>query len=238
MKTVAIVQARMGSTRLPGKVLLDLAGEPMLARVVSRLRRARRVDAIVVATSTLASDAPIVELCAARGWACFRGSEDDVLDRYAGAARSSAADIIVRITSDCPLIDPGVVDEVCAAFAGDYACNFHPRRTFPRGLDTEVFSRAALERCHREATAPGEREHVTAYIYRHPEFFDLRGVTAEGGDWSGVRWTVDTPADWAAVQAVYRHFGHDAFTWHEALEAWEAHPAWHELNRHVEQKAH
>lgn len=242
MKVVAIVQARTGSTRLPGKVLRDLCGKPMLARVLERLRRATRVDEVLVATSTLPGDDAIADFCAEQGWRCFRGSESDVLDRYARAAHEAAADVIVRITADCPLIDPGVVDEVVAAFLNseppvDYACNFHPARTFPRGLDAEVFSREVLDRCAREVTDPSGREHVTSWIYRHPEQFRLTGI-ASPDDQSAHRWTVDTPEDFALVQTIYSHFGHDRFTWREVLAAFEAHPEWAAINQHIEQKAH
>jgi spore coat polysaccharide biosynthesis protein SpsF len=231
----------MGSTRLPGKVLRDLSGQPMLARVVERLGRASTLDEVWVATSTLAADDPIVALCAARGWPCFRGSESDVLERYFQTAQAAGADAIVRVTADCPLIDPGVVDEVVRAFLArqpglDYACNFHPRRTFPRGLDAEILSRQALAICRREATDPATREHVTLYLYQHPERFQIQGIEAAGGDWSGLRWTVDTPEDFALATAIYEHFGHDRFSWREALAAVEAHPEWSALNRHIEQK--
>ena len=240
MNVVAIIQARMGSSRLPGKVMLDLAGEPMLARVVSRLRRAESLDEIVVATTNDPRDDALAALCAQRAWPCFRGSEDDVLDRYHRAAAAHDAEVIVRITSDCPLIDPDVLDATIAGFlAGqpttDYACNFHPRRTFPRGLDAEVFSRAALDRCWREAADPYSREHVTAFIYKNPHLFNLRGIES-GGDWSHLRWTVDTPEDFELVRLISAHFGHDAFTWREVLAAFEQHPEWAGLNRHVLQK--
>ncbi len=242
MKVAVIIQARMGSTRLSGKVLRDLAGEPMLARVVARLARASEVDEVIVATSTLPGDEPIAALCAKRAWRCFRGSEDDVLDRYFQAAHAAGADAVVRITADCPLIDPAVVDQVVRAFreqqpALDYACNFHPRRTFPRGLDVEILRRDVLERCHREAADPASREHVTAFIYGHPERFQIHGVMNER-DESTHRWTVDTPEDFALAETIYRHFGHDHFTWREALAALAQHPGWSALNRHVAQKAH
>ena len=240
MKVVAIIQARMGSTRLPGKVLCDLCGEPMLARVVGRVRRAKLVNEVIVATSTLATDDPIAALCTARGWRCFRGSESDVLDRYLGAAREAGADAIVRITADCPLLDPGVIDDVITAFrvgqpSLDYACNFHPRRTYPRGLDCEILRQDVLERCQREATDALSREHVTAFIYGHPKLFTLRGIETDA-DHSAHRWTVDAPEDFALVETIYRHFAHDHFTWREALAAVEQHPEWSDLNAHIEQK--
>jgi spore coat polysaccharide biosynthesis protein SpsF len=240
VRIVAIVQARLGSTRLPGKVLRDLAGEPMLARVLERLRRAASLGGVIVATSDLPGDDPLADWLAARGHACFRGSEQDVLSRFAGAAEQAAADAIVRITADCPLIDPDVVDQVVEAFrAGqpgvDYACNFFPRRTFPRGLDTEILGREALERCVREATDASSREHVTSFIYQHPERFRLLGIES-GGDYSEHRWTVDTPEDFELIEKVYRSLGGGHFSWREALRLVEKHPEWSEINRHVAQK--
>lgn len=240
MKVVAIIQARLLSTRLPRKVFLDLGGEAMLTRVVTRTRRAQQIADVVVATSTLAADDPIAAFCAEQGWHCFRGDEQDVLDRYHRAAAAHDAEVIVRITSDCPLIDPGVLDATINEFlAGqpetDYACNFHPRRTFPRGLDAEVFSRAVLERCWREAADPYSREHVTAFIYRNAHLFHVRSIES-GGDWSHLRWTVDTPEDYELARLIYAHFGHGEFSWRDVLAAYEQHPEWVEVNHHVLQK--
>ncbi|HEX6037057.1 glycosyltransferase family protein [Longimicrobium sp.] len=239
-RVVALVQARMGSTRLPGKVLLDLGGEPVLARVMDRLGRARSLDAVVVATTLEPEAARIVELCGERGWAVTRGSTEDLLDRYHHAAREHGAQVVVRVTSDCPLIDPEVVDRVVEAFLADpsldYCSNTIPPRTFPRGLDTEAFSFAALERAWREDDRPDWREHVTPYLYRNPDRFRLRVVTDEV-DRSDMRWTVDTPEDLAFARTVYAHFGNgDAFGWRDVLAALEAHPDWARINAHVEQK--
>ncbi len=240
MKTVAIIQARLGSTRLPRKVLLPLAGEPMLAQVIARVRRASCVDEVLVATTTNPEDAEIVELCRQIGCASFRGDAQDVLDRYYQAAAGSGAKVIVRITSDCPLIDPSVIDEVVTELlksGADYASNIAPTRTFPRGLDTEAFTFTTLDRCWHEASEPGSREHVTAFIYRHPERFRLASVTHEH-DESAHRWTVDTTEDYALAERLYAHFGHNRFGWQEALAAVEAHPEWTGVNAHVVQKAH
>lgn len=239
MKTVAIIQARLGSTRLPGKVLLPLAGRPMLAQVIERVGRASSVDEVLVATTTNPGDAPLVELCRELGYASFRGDEHDVLDRYFQAARTRAATTVVRVTSDCPLIDPAVIDAVLATLAesgADYASNIAPQRTYPRGLDTEAFSFATLERCWREASAPASREHVTAHIYQHPDRFRLASVTHER-DESAHRWTVDTADDYALVKRIYAHFGHNRFAWQDVLAVVEAHPEWRALNAHVLQKA-
>lgn len=240
MKVVAIIQARMGSTRLPGKVLMDLAGEPMLARVVNRCRRAALLADVVVATTTQPADEAIARLCEERGWPCVRGSEDDVLDRYHQAAEARRADVIVRITSDCPLIEPAVVDRTVKEFLDrqpgvDYACNVLPQRTFPRGLDVEVASRAALDRAWREDLNPAWREHVTLYIRRHPELFRLHGVMNDV-DYSDLRWTVDEETDLALARRIYGHFGHDAFSWGDVLALLAGHPDWSALNRSVKQK--
>lgn len=241
MKTVAIIQARMGSSRLPGKVLRLVDGQPMLCYVVRRAARAQRVDELVVATTTGPADEPIAAFCRTEGLPCFRGSETDVLDRYYRAARQQGADAIVRITGDCPLIDPEVIDRVVEAFQQhqpkiDYAANIIPRRTYPRGLDTEVFRFDALKRAWREARDPESREHVTAYLYRNPDRFRLLGVLNEN-DLSAKRWTVDTEDDLRLVCAIVAHFGHDRFSWHEVLDAYQQHPEWLEINKHVVQKA-
>jgi spore coat polysaccharide biosynthesis protein SpsF len=238
MKTVAIVQARSGSTRLPGKVLLPLLGEPMLTRVMRRTARAQRVDAVVVATTTERGDDAIVELGEREGWPVVRGSVDDVLDRYVMAAEAHDADVIVRITSDCPLIDPGVIDDTVAAFGEsgcDYASNGLEPRTFPRGLDVEVIARAALLRAWHDDVDPAWREHVTPYIYRHPELFRLRAVTSPD-DRSDQRWSVDTAADYELVTRIYGALGRDDFGWRDALAVVEANPDWLALNRDVVQK--
>lgn len=240
MSVVAIIQARMGSSRLPGKVLLDLAGEPMLARVVRRVQRAGTIDAVVIATTTEPADDVLADLCAARGWPCFRGSQDDVLDRYYRAAQEFQADVVVRITSDCPLIEPEVIDRVVREYLArrptvDYACNFLPRHTYPRGLDVEVFSLGTLERLWREDRNPAWREHVTEFLCQHPERFAIHGVLNDR-DLSAMRWTVDTPEDLELVRLISNAFGHDRFSWREVLALLEAHPEWLELNRHVQQK--
>ena len=239
MKVVAIIQARMGSTRLPCKVLLDLAGEPMLARVVNRTQRATTLDGIVIATTTESRDEAIVELCSSRGWACFRGSEDDVLDRYYQAAKKHHADIVVRITSDCPLIEPEIIDlvvqELLKDGSLDYVSNTLPPRTFPRGLDVEAMTFKTLKRAWLEDKNPAWREHVTPYIYRTPEKFRLKAVTNEK-DLSYMRWTIDTWEDLEFVRRIYNHFGHDHFSWHEVLDLLKERPEWLDINKNVKQK--
>jgi spore coat polysaccharide biosynthesis protein SpsF len=239
MRVVAIIQARMGSTRLPGKVLLDLAGAPVLARVINRCQRATTLNEVVVATTIRSGDDAIIDLCRAQNWPSFRGLEDDVLDRYYHAAVQSQTDIVVRLTSDCPLIEPELIDLTVKRFledgALDYVSNTLPPRTFPRGLDVEVFSFAALERAWREDANPGWREHVTPYIYYHPEKFRLLGIVNDT-DLSDKRWTVDTPEDLALVSKIYEYYGDDSFSWRQVLGLMAEHPDWEEINRHVVQK--
>jgi glutamate-1-semialdehyde 2,1-aminomutase/spore coat polysaccharide biosynthesis protein SpsF len=220
MPTVAIIQARLGSSRLPGKVLADVTGRPMLARVVERTRRAAGVDKVIVATSTNPGDDAIARFCAESGIPCFRGDENDVLDRFYHAAREHGADTVVRITADCPLIDPAVIDRVVAAFCDggvDYASN-SMHYTYPDGLDVEVFRFDALERAWKEAAKPSEREHVTPYL-RLSGHFRTKNVAYEGGpSLHRHRWTVDEPQDLAFVNRIYSHLnGHTDFGMEDVL---------------------
>jgi spore coat polysaccharide biosynthesis protein SpsF len=218
--------------------MMDLAGEPMLARVVNRTRRAESLDNTVVATTTEPADDVIRELCDRRGYPCFSGSSEDVLDRYYQAARKYEADSVLRVTSDNPLVDPAVIDDVVRAFAEakpDCASNDLPPRTYPLGLGVEVVSMDALRRAWNEGRDPASREHVTYYIIEHPVQFRLLAVR-NPKDYSALRWTVDTIEDLAFVRKVYDHFGHDRFSWLEALALVNAHPEWRELNRNVKQK--
>jgi spore coat polysaccharide biosynthesis protein SpsF len=239
MKTVVIVQARMTSTRLPGKVLLPLAGEPMLTRLVQRLRRVQRASGIVIATTTHATDDPIAALCTQLGVACHRGSEHDVLSRYADAASLYGAEVVVRITSDCPLIDPALIDRVIAVYeegGTDYISNMLPP-TWPYGMAVEVFSAAALRQAHAEATQAAEREHVTPFLYWHPERYRLRNV-ASPVDLSQHRWTVDTPEDYELVRRLFETLlpVHPEFTQEDVLAVLKDHPDWMRINQHIPQK--
>lgn len=238
MKVVAIIQARMGSTRLPGKALMDLGGETVLARVVSRLRRAMLIDEVLVATTDSGADDGIVRECQRLEIPAFRGSENDVLDRYYQAARASAADTVVRITSDCPVIDPQLVDETIRVFHrqhADYASNALSR-SYPRGLDTEVFTMRALEQAWRDSHQPYEREHVTPYLYEHPELFRLISHCGQT-DYSQYRWTLDTAEDLTLLRAIYARFSNrDDFGWREVIQLMEQEPELEELNFGVVQK--
>ncbi|MBA7614855.1 8-amino-3,8-dideoxy-manno-octulosonate cytidylyltransferase [subsurface metagenome] len=240
IKLIAIIQARVGSTRLPGKVLKDLAGQPMLARVVNRTQRAKTISAIVVATTTKPTDDVIIRLCEKQGWSYFRGSEEDVLDRYYRAALAFKADAIARITSDCPLIEPEIIDKVGNDFLSSYpdvdyvSNNLVP--TFPLGLDVEVMRFDALRKAWQEDNNLAWREHVTPYIQHHSEKFKIRNVLNDK-DYSYMRWTVDTIEDLTFVRKIYDHFQNDKFTWKEALQLLEEHAEWLEINRNVQQKA-
>jgi len=228
----------MGSTRLPGKVLADIQGHPMLWYVIQRTRAATTVNDVIVATTTQAPDDGIVDFCGQLGVTCFRGSEDDVLDRYYQAALREKADVVIRITSDCPLIDPEIIDKVVRAFlAGqcDYASNSLVR-TYPRGLDTEVMTFQALEQAWLRARKPYERAHVTAYIYDKSSDFRLLSVTGDN-DYSHYRWTVDTPEDLELVRTIYgRLKGSDAFL-NDVVQLLQSEPALADINRAISQKA-
>lgn len=237
MKTIAIIQARMGSTRLPGKVLKPLAGDTVLGHVVRRVREAKRLKGVCIATTESPADDPIVAEAARLGASCWRGSENDVLGRYLGAAQALGASVIVRVTSDCPLFDGALLDKMLAEFSAtnglDYLSNVQERR-FPRGLDAEIFTTAALSLAHRKAKQSHEREHVTPYIYHHPEQFRLSSFV-EKTDLSRHRWTLDTPEDWQFVEAIYAALG-PRFTTADVLNLLKAKPELAKLNAHVEQK--
>jgi spore coat polysaccharide biosynthesis protein SpsF len=239
VKVVAIVQARMGSTRLPGKVLLDLGGQTVLARVLRRLGRATLLERVIVATTTSPLDDEIVDECTRSQVDCFRGSEPDVLDRYYNAANTARADAVMRITADCPLIDPELVDETIRRFQNaqaDYASNAI-QCTYPRGLDVEVFSVAALKVAWQNAPKAYEREHVTPYLYEHPEIFRLVSVVGTA-DYSQYRWTLDTVEDLQLLRAIYARFkDEDTFSWRDVIALMEREPQLAHLNCNVPQKS-
>jgi spore coat polysaccharide biosynthesis protein SpsF len=264
-KVVAIIQARMSASRLPGKVLLDMGGKPMLARVVERTSRAQLVDDVVVATSQEAADDPIEAFCTDQGYPCFRGSLHDVLDRCYRAAKSKSANVVVRITADCPIIDPLVIDQTISAFYGrgpdlitdsgssrshhnsnpipawDFAANRLPppwKRTFPIGLDTEVCTFSALELAWKEADQAHQREHVMPFLYENDQRFRILLVNHES-DYGEYRWTVDTPEDLALLRQVYLRFGgRDDFSWLEVLELFKNEPELAKINAGVAHKSY
>jgi spore coat polysaccharide biosynthesis protein SpsF len=202
---LAILQARMSSTRLPGKVMKPLLGEPMIGRQIERVARSRRIDRLAVATSVEPGDDPLAAYCEALGVGVFRGPLDDVLSRFMGAAEAfGPADHIVRLTADCPLADPDVIDaciDLHLAAGADYTTNGQ-QRTYPTGLDVEALPMAALATAAREASDAYDREHVTPYLYRRPERFKLAHLTQDT-DTSRLRWTVDHPEDFDFVERVY-----------------------------------
>lgn len=230
----------MTSERLPGKVLVDIGGQTMLERVVRRVQQSQRITGLVVATTTNPADEAIVAECERLGVRSIRGSEEDVLGRFADAANAVGGDVFVRISADSPFVDADVIDLIINRFLNadppvDYASNkLEP--TFPLGLDAEVFSRGALLKTAEEAKAPYERSHVTVYMYQHPELFRLMAVKASR-DLHSWRWTVDTPEDLEFARAVFdRLDGRNDFSWLEVVEVLEADPGLAAINSHVNAK--
>lgn len=260
-RCVAIIQGRMSASRLPGKVLQDICGQPMLARVVERTRRAVTVDAITIATTSDPADDPVAEFCRDRGYPCFRGSQYDVLDRYYQAAQIAQANIIVRITADCPVIDPQLIDQAVGAFIdthADFAANRLPppwHRTYPIGLDVEVCAFPSLERVWKEAAQPHQREHVMPYfyegipadatvttepvtVYQSPRGFQVVYLN-HTQDYGSLRWTVDTPEDLELLRHVYQRFEcRDDFSWLDVLELFQREPQLAQINAAVHHKAY
>ena len=218
MKVVALVQARMGSTRLPDKVMKPIGGVPMIELLLSRLSKSKEIDQITVATSMDERNLTLVDHIRKLGYACEQGSENDVLERFVQAARAYHADVVVRITGDCPLVDAELVDECIRQFKGsdvDYLSNTNPP-TYPDGLDIEVFTFVALEQAAKETNKPFDREHVTPYL-REPGRFKT-GSMQYANDLSDLRWTVDEPVDFAVIENVFQYFHPDIhFTWQEVL---------------------
>ncbi len=241
MKTAIIIQARMTSTRLPGKILKMVLDKPLLEYQIERLKRVNRADQIIIATTINETDNPIVDLCNKMEVPFYRGSEQDVLARYYYAAREKQADVIVRVTSDCPLIDPQVIDKVIGFYLNhksdcDYVANVL-ERTYPRGMDTEVFSFQGLEEAFREAVDPPEREHVTPFFYRHPERYRLSNVAYHENQ-SQHRWTVDTIEDFLLIKNIIEELypSNPTFTFEDVLRVLDRNPEWISINAGIEQK--
>ena len=233
-KTVAIIQARVSSSRLPGKVLADICGKPMLQRVYERVKRARLVDDVVIATSFAEEDYAIVQWGQANGMPVHRGgiSQNDVLGRYWDVAQQVGADVIVRITADCPLIDPVTIDLCVSKFGAtptNYLCNTEPVPTYPDGLDVEVFDLALLKQTHLKATLGSDREHVTPWMRRQ-----TTGALnlSHGKNLGHLRWTVDEVADLDFVRAVYTKLGED-FGMQDVLDLLERRPELAQINAHI-----
>lgn len=242
MRIVATIEARMRSTRLPGKVLKEVMEKPLLELMVERVRRARYVDDIVIATSDHPSCDPIATLAGRIGVHCYRGSEDDVLDRVLKAAASVKAEIIIELTGDCPLIDPSVVDKVVDVYCSsevDYCANIL-KRTYPQGMETQVFAYKVLEEVASLTQDPSDREHVSLYIYNHPEQFSLKNVESElpagMADW---RLVMDYPEDFELIRRVYEalYTFNPEFTLNDIMELLAKHPDWMEINSRFHKKA-
>jgi len=263
-RVVAIIQGRMSSSRLPGKILADIAGQPMLQRVFLRTARAATVTETIFATTIDPSDDPVAEYCDFSRIPFTRGSLFDVLDRYYQTAKGVKADVVVRITADCPVIDPALIDDVVRRVTSgslsvdshqfDFVCNRLPppfQRTYPIGLDVEVCTFAALERAWKEAKEPQHREHVMPYFYEDVELKTINrqlqtGTSARGfdiallhhtTDFSDYRWTVDTPEDLEFMRQIYSRFnGRDDFSWEEVLELVHHEPELMQINATVKHK--
>lgn len=233
-----MVQARVGSSRLPGKILMPLAGAPLLQRMLERVQAATELDDLVVATTVDAGDAPVRALCAHQGVRCHSGHPTDLLERHLGAVSGMAADVVVKIPSDCPLIDPRVIDRVVAFYRAhadryDFVSNLHPA-TYPDGHDVELMPRPLLELAAREATKPHEREHTTPFFWDQPERFRIGNVVWETGrDLSmSHRFTIDYPEDYAFISAVFESLhGPTPFSLAQILEFLDVHPAVFALNQ-------
>ncbi len=211
----------------------------MLAQVVERVRRSLHVDQTVVAASNLPEDEPIWQWCTENHVPFVKGDANDVLSRYEMAARMFGGNLIVRVTSDCPMIDPQVIDASIQVLTEnehlDYACNFYPVRTFPRGLDTEVFTRACLDRLVLEADQPENREHVTLMVYRNSHRFKI-GSHMAGTSYADLRWTVDTEKDIRLIRDIFHCFPDNTFHWRDVIRAYLQHPEWRSVNHNVPQK--
>jgi len=239
VKTVAIVQARMGSTRLPGKVLKQVNGLSVLGHVIDRLKRVSSIDEVWIATTSKMTDDPIEDEACRLDVQVYRGSEDDVLDRYYKTAVKAGAEAILRITSDCPLIEPAVVEELICLYresGSDYASNTL-ERTYPRGLDAEIFSFSALETAWSQASRLYEREHVTPYIYQNPDVFRL-ATQRDSEDYSHYRWTLDTEEDWELIRTIFKICRYEGqyITYEDVKVLLLHYPNLSEINAHVEQK--
>ena len=234
MKIVAIIQARMGSTRLPYKVMKKIDGKPMIEILLQRLSKSKHVDEIVIATSTNQNNIPLIEFITGLGFRVVAGSENDVLDRYLKATDESAADVVVRITADCPLVDPRLVDQLIDGFMNcncDYFSNIDPA-TYPDGLDIEVFTSNALRQAHAQTSEQYDREHVTPFL-RNSGFF-TKGTISNDQDLSLLRWTVDEPADFRVVSDIFDHFSPNIhFGWKEVFQLYKEQPQLFASNSHI-----
>jgi len=237
MKIILIIQARMGSTRLPGKVMKKLGDRTVLGHVITRAMAVPSADQVVVATTVLPEDAVIAEEARSHGAQVYRGSEGHVLSRYYEAATEAKADVVVRLTSDCPLLDPAVSERVIRTFLeGNYDYVRLGLESYPRGLDTEVFTYAALKQAYEEAEKEYEFEHVTPFILERPDRFRI-GIVQQDEDDSGFRLTLDTPKDWQLIEKVYDAlYEGRLFSWADVKKVLQANPDWVMINAGVKQK--
>ena len=262
-RVIAIIQGRMSSSRLPGKILADIAGQPMLQRVFIRTSRAATVTETIFATTTNPSDDPVAEYCDLSGIPFTRGNLYDVLDRYYQTAKQAKADVVVRVTADCPVIDPGLIDEVVrtlletgrSAWRFDFVANRLPppyRRTYPIGLDVEACTLDILEKAWNDGKEPQQREHVMPYFYEGVELTDVNRQRSEGTsprgfrvallnhttDFGDYRWTVDTPEDLEFMRQVYSRFdGRDDFSWKDVIELVHNEPQLMQINANIKHKS-
>lgn len=241
-KIVATIEARMTSSRLPGKILLDLAGKPALQHIVERLRRSRYIDSVVVATTDRSTDDPVEVLCRRLGCACFRGSEDDVLARVLGAAQSENADLIVEITGDCPAIDWRHADELIETFYSgefDYVANTAGTHPYPVGFEVQVFPVSVLAEANGLTQNPVDHEHVSLYIYSHPERYRLHYVSAPPGLYHPeIEVTLDTQEDYRLIQSIYQSLypQNEDFSALDVVNLLVKNPDWLRITRDVKRK--
>lgn len=228
MNYLVMIQARCGSTRLPNKVLKDLCGKPALQRMIERVQRSKRIDEVMVVTSIEKNNLPILELCSKIGVRVGVGSEDDVLDRYYQSAKLLAPQYVIRLTADCPCFDAELLDQAIECMTPEYDYCGMLSNSFADGLDLEIIKFSALYRAWKEARHSYEREHVTQYIIRHPELFNILTYESPIGDFGDHRWTVDEPEDFEVVTHIYQHFlndvGTEQFGYRDILEYLNAHP--------------
>lgn len=234
MRVIAIIQARMNSRRLPGKVLLPLCGKPVLEHVVTRVKACAQIEEVIVATSTEASDDPIADWSRASDVNCFRGSLDDVLDRFYQCALQYGAESVVRITADCPVVDPAIIDEVIAGYYAGGFDYYGLGGEFPDGLDCTVISFSALSKAWQEAKLQSEREHVGPYIEKYPDLFN-NGALNKFTGLSHLRWTLDEPEDYQLLNQIYDALYSESslFLTQDILDFLEKNPEMKELNSQI-----
>lgn len=230
MRFLAIIQARCGSTRLKNKVLLPLNGKPSLQHVIERVQKSRYIDDIIVATSIAKNNIPIIKLCAELGIRVFIGSENDVLDRYYQAAKLLTPEYVIRITGDCPLIDPQIIDGAIDQLSPETDYLGMLSETFADGLDVEVFKFSTLKRAWKEASFMSQREHVTQYIIKNPSIFRLQDYTSGIEGFGKKRWTVDEAEDYVFAKKIYEHFGDYDFSYLDVLDYLKQEPSLEDIN--------